>query len=135
MDRRKIVLRYLSIATLSIIWFLAVPYIFMVLYTVIEVQVSAKAAAGNESKLATFLVRSQAKQIDDQDNARMALSPQVEDAEDARDNANDAYFQACGDFVADTKLVGGEALGALLPATITADCTRAETVTAYYAQV
>ncbi len=106
----------------------------MVLYTVIEVQASAKAAAGKDSRLATFLVRSQAKQIDDQDSARTALLPQVDEAEDARDNANDKYFQACGDFLTDIKLAGGEALGSNVPAA-SGDCVRLDTVTAYYAQV
>jgi hypothetical protein len=124
--------RPLSIIALSLIWFLAIPLYFMLLYTVIEVQSAAKSAAGPDAKLAAFLVRSQSEEIDQLDPQLDPANEAMAKAYEADANAYSAFDRACDKLVTE--------LGVLYihvsPTPLAApDCLKHATVVAYYRSI
>ncbi|MEJ0026034.1 MAG: hypothetical protein WDN01_08415 [Rhizomicrobium sp.] len=59
-SRAKVIGEYLP---LFLLWLVVVPYFFMLLYSVLELQSAARAATGSNTKLATYIVITRAKQI------------------------------------------------------------------------
>ena len=63
MSRLRPLVKVVEYLPLFLVWFLLVPYLFMLLYSVLELQSAARAATGANGKLATYIVMKRAAQI------------------------------------------------------------------------
>jgi hypothetical protein len=83
--------RILAAVLLAALWIVAVPYCFAVLYSVLELQSAARAAAGSNSKLATYLVMTRATQIE-------TLTKKIPELQAAADSTASEYSQKLDDW-------------------------------------
>jgi hypothetical protein len=72
------------------VWFLLVPYLFMLLYSVLELQSAARAATGANSKLATYIVMKRASQILPLEQDLTNLADEISDDRDKYGKASAA---------------------------------------------
>lgn len=82
---------FVEFVPLFFIWFVAIPYLFILLYSVLEMQSAAKAATGTNSKLATYLVMTRATQITQVHDRLDKLATQFQQAQDNYNLQSAAY--------------------------------------------
>jgi|GEM_PF-2332378 len=83
--------RLLAAVLLAALWIVVVPYCFAVLYSVLELQSAARSAAGSNSKLATYLVITRAKQIE-------TLTERIPDLQKTAADAASTYSERLEDW-------------------------------------